>query len=259
MGRSRPGLRPHPSLARVEHRLEPLPARPWAMKMGWEELLFAHWPVRPEMLRDLIPAGLELELFEGEAWLGLVPFQMAGVRLRGLPPVPTTANFPELNLRTYVTHRGRPGVWFFSLDASSWLAVRGARVGFHLPYFDARMSCEQESGRIRYASERIHRGAWPARLQVEYRPTGPILESPPGSLEHFLTERYCLYASTPAGTILRGDIHHAPWPLQVAEAEFREDSMTSQIRVHREGPPRMLHYARSLDVIAWLPEVVSGP
>lgn len=251
------GPAPHPSFAEVEHRPWPLPRNSWALTMVWEELLFAHWPVRPKMLADLIPAGLDLETFDGDAWLGVVPFRMADVRPRFLPPFPTTANFPELNVRTYVRHGERPGVWFFSLDAASRLSVRGARFAFHLPYFDARMTCARDGEAVRYASERTHRGALPAEFRARYAPTGPLEFTRPGTLEHWLTERYCLYAADRRGRLFRADVHHAPWPLQRAEAELETDTMTAQIRVERPGPPALLHFARRLDVAGWLPRPVA--
>jgi uncharacterized protein len=155
------------------HRPWPVPHRPWAGFMRWHELLFIHWPVPAGSLRPLIPAGLELETFDGAAWLGVVPFRMSGCRVRGLPPVPGLSAFPELNVRTYVSAEGKPGVWFFSLDAASWLAVRGARWLFHLDYFDARMSVARKGNEIDYRSTRTHRHARPAEFAARYRPTGP--------------------------------------------------------------------------------------
>src|SRR5437867_5100192 len=124
-------------LNQTSHRPWPLPSRPWVTTMRWHDLLFLHWPVRPEIIRPLIPNGLELDTFDGAAWIGVVPFRMTGVRLRWLPPLPGISAFPELNVRTYVRVRDRPGVYFFSLDAGSRTAVAMARAWFHLPYFHA--------------------------------------------------------------------------------------------------------------------------
>jgi uncharacterized protein YqjF (DUF2071 family) len=146
----------------------------WVMRMTWRELLFMHWPVPAAALRGIIPPELQLDTFDGWAWLGIVPFLMSGMRFRGLPAIPGMAAFPELNVRTYVTHRGKPGVWFLSLDASSWSAVRGARLLWHLPYFNARMSANADSDRITYQSTRTQRQAPPARLAIRYGPIGPI-------------------------------------------------------------------------------------
>lgn len=227
---------------------------PWAMAMRWHDLLFAHWPVSPVSLRGVVPSALEIDTFEGEAWLAIVPFRMTGVRPRFVPALPGLSSFPEINLRTYVRHGGRRGVYFFSLDASDWFAVRVARACFRLPYFDARMSCEStDGGWIRYRSERVHRGAPRARFEGRYRPVGPVLRSPVGSLEHFLTERYALFTADRRGRVRRGDIEHAPWPLQVAECEIDTCEMTRLIGMSLPDRPPLLHFAKELSVKAWLP------
>jgi uncharacterized protein YqjF (DUF2071 family) len=247
------------SLREIAHRPYPLPGGSWAISMSWHDLLFMHWPVPVGSLRPLVPPGLEIDTFDGSAWLGVVPFRMSGVRPRFLPSVPALSDFPELNLRTYVTAGGRPGVWFFSLDAHNPVAVRLARATFGLPYFDARMSCElvASSGEVRYRSERTHRGAPPARFAARYRPTSELPGSRPGTLEHFLTERYCLYSADKRGRVRRGDIHHELWPLHGAEAEVETLEMTGQIGVQLPdtGGP-VLHFAERLDVFAWLPKRV---
>ena len=158
--------RPAELRSQAGHRPWPLPRSPWVMTQRWHDLLFAHWSVPARELRERIPPALELDLFEGRAWVGIVPFRMSGVRLRACPPLPGTSAFLELNVRTYVKHADRPGVWFFSLDAESALAVRAARRGFHLPYFDAEMRLAEEAGAIRYRSERTHSGAPAAELSV---------------------------------------------------------------------------------------------
>ncbi|MEM6313615.1 MAG: DUF2071 domain-containing protein [Planctomycetota bacterium] len=231
---------------------------PWAMFMRWEDLLFAHWPVKPDALRPLIPSGLELDTFDGDAWLGVVPFRMSGIRGRCAPQVPRAHAFAELNLRTYVKTGGKPGVWFFSLDAEHRLAVRVARLTFGLPYFDATMSCKPDGDGITYHSRRTHRDAEPAEYRGRYRPTGPAYRTRPGDLDHWLTERYCLYAAKPGGRVRRGDIHHAPWPIQTAEAEFEVNAMTQQIGVTLPDTPPLLHFARSIEVVAWLPTAKLG-
>src|SRR5579883_2963608 len=145
-------------LRSIDHRDYPLPDGPWVMTQIWHELLFAHWPLAPASLRPLIPSLLDLDTFEGEAWLGVVPFRMSHVRPRGIPPIEGLSSFPELNVRTYVSARGLPGVYFFSLDAGNPVAVAIARSLFHLPYFNARMQCEQVDDAIHYTSHRTHRG-----------------------------------------------------------------------------------------------------
>src|SRR5215216_5561646 len=173
----------------TKHRPWPLPNRPWVMAMQWHDLLFMHWPVHASVLRPYIPPALELETFDGTAWLGITPFRMEGARPRLFPPLPWFSAFPELNVRTYVTAEGKPGVWFFSLDASNPLAVRGARYLFHLPYYDASMRSESCDGLVRYSSTRTHHDAFPAVFIGRYRSTGAVYHSTVGTLDHWLTER----------------------------------------------------------------------
>lgn len=229
------------------------------LSMTWHDLLFAHWRVPKRALTPVIPTGLALDTFEGEAWLGVVPFRMTGVKPRGCLPIPRLSSFLELNVRTYVVAGGKPGVWFFSLDASSRLAVRAARCSFHLPYFDARMKLETKNETVTYRSERVHRNAPRATLRACYRGVGSPRKSEPGSLEHWLTERYCLYAADKRGRVYRGDIHHAPWPLRDAEADFETLDMTRLIGIDAlEGAP-LLRFAERLDVVAWLLEPIALP
>ncbi len=248
-----------PPLASTAHRPWPPPARPWVMAMQWHDLLFAHWPLPPEAVRPLIPPALPLDTFDGLAWIGVVPFAMRGVRPHLGPLATPGLAFLELNVRTYVTLDGKPGVWFFSLDAANALAVRGARLAFHLPYYDAAMRCAARGETVEYSSRRTHRLAAPAALVLRYRPSGPASSPPQGSLDRWLTERYCLYAANRQGTVWRAEIHHAPWPLQPAEAEFARNTMTRPLRLALPETPPLLHFAARQDVVAWLPEVARVP
>jgi len=252
------------------HRPWPAPSRPWAMAMSWRDLLFLHWPIDPAVLAPLVPSPLRLDTFDGRAWLGVVPFRMAGTRLRGLPPIPGTAAFPEINVRTYaVAPDGRTGVWFFSLDATSRLAVRAARAWFGLPYFDARIDCAVDTtgggrgdgavdagvgdttGGVRYRSVRTHRGAPAATFAGRYRPTGPVAPAAPGTLDHWLTERYALFSVDRRGRVGCGEIHHPPWPLQPAAAAVETNTMAAPIGVALADPAPLVHFARRIDVVAW--------
>src|SRR5271165_2753065 len=174
------------------HRPWPVPNRSWAIRMRWRDLLFAHWTADSALLRGLIPEGLELDLYNGSAYVGVVPFRMEGVTPRGVPASPILNAFPELNLRTYVTAGGKPGVWFFSLDAGQMLAVRIARRFFHLPYFDAAFAIRRSGSELHYSAIRTHRGEPPAAFEAQYRPCGPIYRPSPGTLDAWLTDRYCL-------------------------------------------------------------------
>jgi uncharacterized protein len=228
----------------TDHRPWPMPSSRWIIAQQWHRLLFAHWPVAPAVLRPLIPDSLELDTFDGEAWLGVVPFEIRGFRPRGQP---YSLAFPELNVRTYVTAQGKPGVWFFSLDAANWLAVFGARRFYHLPYFKADMSLQQQGDTVNYTTQRR---AASAEFSGAYRPTGEVFRAQTGTLDHWLTERYCLYASH-GGRLYRGEVHHKPWPLQPAEVEIRVNTMARVSGIPLPETAPLLHYAHRLDVMTW--------
>ena len=251
-------FKPETVLGEVGHRPYPAPSGPWAMGMSWRDLLFMHWPVEADALRPLVPPSLSIDTFDGNAWLGVVPFDMVGVRPHFVPAVPGISNFPEINLRTYVTAEDRPGVWFFSLDAHNRLAVRLARATFHLPYFDAEMSCHASGDQVDYRSIRTHKGAPPADFVARYGPSGRPFESGPGSIESFLTERYCLYSADGRNNVRRGEIHHQMWPLQPAEVEVRTLAMTQQIGLKPPETEPILHFSKRLDVLAWLPRKIAS-
>jgi uncharacterized protein YqjF (DUF2071 family) len=228
------------------------------MTQTWEDLLFAHWPVPRASLEPLVPAPLAIDAFDGVAWLGIVPFRISDLRVRGLPRLPGVSRFPEINVRTYVTFGGMPGVWFFSLDAARRLAVAAARRLYLLPYFLADMQVTRRADRIGYVSRRIHTGAAPAAFSGEYGSVGPAAATEPGSLASFLTERYCLYAVDRGGGIHRAEIHHRPWALQPAEADIRTNTMAAALGLRLEGAP-LLHFSARQDVLVWpLRSVAAG-
>ena len=224
------------------------------MAQTWHQLLFAHWPVPQSQmgrLRALVPPGLPLDLFEKEAWLGVIPFTMTGVRPRWVPSIPFFSSFHELNVRTYVARDGKPGIFFFSLDASNRLAVALARRSYHLPYFNARMSLELDGSRVHYSSSRQDRGSPSAELEGSYGPIASVLSAKEGSLDAWLTARYCLYAVDKHGRMYRGEIDHPPWPLQRAEAEIKKNTMASPLGLSLPDTEPLLHFARHMDVKVW--------
>jgi uncharacterized protein YqjF (DUF2071 family) len=221
------------------------------MKQVWHDLLFAHWPVLVEQLRPLIPPSLQIDTYAGQAWIGVVPFRMSGIRPRWMPALPWISAFPELNVRTYVIANNKPGVWFFSLEAANPVAVTIARRWYHLPYFRAQMSCRREGNGIAYESYRIHRGAPPAAFVGQYHPVGPVFQAERGSLVHWLIERYCLYALDPQQRLYRGEIDHPPWSLQLAEAAIATETLTTPLGVKLPIIPPLLHFSCCQKVVVW--------
>lgn len=222
------------------------------MAQTWHDLLFAHWPVEAAVLRKLVPEALALDTFGGQCWVAVTPFHMSGIHLRGLPPMPGLSRFPELNVRTYVTFDDKPGVYFFSLDATNAAAVWSARTFYHLPYFISNMSVETREQWVRYLCRRKGSNA---EFHGRYRAIGAVQLRHEGSLESWLTERYCLYSVT-EGNIYRAEIHHEPWPLQDAEAEIETNTMAAAACIALSGRPTLLHFARKLDVLVWQPHRV---
>jgi uncharacterized protein YqjF (DUF2071 family) len=227
----------------------------WLMAQVWHDLLFAHWPVDAELLRPRLPAGVELDLYEGQAWLGVVPFRMSGVRARFLPALPGLSAFPELNVRTYAVAGGRPGVFFLSLDAANTVTVAAARRFYHLPYYRAEMACRSEGDTVIYSCRRTS-GEPAAEFRGNYGPTGPAYRTRAGDLDHWLTERHCLYTADGRGRAVRVDIRHDPWPLQPAWARIEANTMADACSIRLPVTPALLHFSRRLDVVAWLPRRV---
>jgi uncharacterized protein YqjF (DUF2071 family) len=239
-------------LNKVAHRPWPMPDRPWVMTQTWHDLLFAHWPVDAGALREQVPSEFPLDVFGGTAWLAIVPFHMTNVAPRGVPSLPWISEFPELNVRTYVRVNEKPGVYFFSLDAGSTLAVQAARTLLNLPYYSATMSVTPNAGHIEYHSRRDD-GSADATLSARYRPVGAAFEAISGSLEYFLTERYCLYARDRRGVPYRLEIHHPPWPLQPADAEFTRNTMAQAAGVPLPDMKPLLHFSKRQDMVGWAP------
>jgi uncharacterized protein len=258
-------------LDQTAHRPFPPPAAPWIMHQRWHDVLFAHWPLDPADVLPALPPPLRpfLDTFDGRAWVGVIAFWMSNVRPRFVPPTPGLSTFPELNVRTYLTIDGKSGVFFFSLDAASRSAVLVARAAFSLPYFRARMSvvtAERHvgdridssrplpgaTGHVRYVSERLQPPR-PAEFRASYGPIGLVYHAQSGSIDHFLVERYCLY-TTRGITILRGVIHHCPWPLQPAEASIELNTVVQADGLPLPDTPPLLRFAKELDVLVWWPE-----
>ncbi|GGR50046.1 hypothetical protein GCM10008959_08970 [Deinococcus seoulensis] len=231
--------------------------RPWVLRMQWHDLCFMHWSVPADALQRTLPRGVRLDTFGGQAYLGVVPFRMEGVSPLGLPDVPGLSAFPELNLRTYVTVNGEPGVWFYSLDVTQPLAAGLARTFFHLPYRHSRMWVNRQGGVTRYASElRVSGTPGGGQFAGAYRPVGEALRVSGDSLEAWLTDRLRLFSADRAGHVYRGVIDHRAWPLRRAQVEVRVNTLAAPLGLTLSGPPHALH-AQRLDVRAqWIERVL---
>ena len=248
-------------LVRTSQSPRPLPSGRWQMKQRWNDLLFAHWPVPASEIASRLPEGLEPDVFQGSAWLGVVPFWLDRIKVRGLPSLPGMRSFPDLNVRTYVRdeHTATPGMYFFSLDATNLLAVALAHSFFHLPYHWAEMRLDQRSERefSFYSRRRFTRD--PVIFKAQYRGLGPtrkLAEGGSGTLEYFLMERSCLYTRNRDGEPVRANLHHVPWPLEEAEAEIERNDLGHSIGIELPDIEPVLHYSRRLAVYVWPTELV---
>jgi uncharacterized protein len=246
---------------RTSYRPRPLPSGRWALTQRWNDVLFAHWPVPVAQVAPLVPDGLQVETFQGSAWLGVVPFWMDRIKVRGVPSIPGARSFPELNLRTYVRDKqsGAAGVYFLSLDTSNLLAVAVGRTFYHLPYHWADIRLEQHTERdFLFESHRRFRSQ-AVEFKARYRGLGPtrkLAESHPGSLEFFLTERYCLFTANRSGQPIRANVHHVPWPLEDAEADIERNDLAAALGIALPDEKPVLHYSRRLAVYIWPAELL---
>jgi len=241
---------------RTSHRPRPLPAGRWVMTQRWNDLLFAHWPLPAKALAPFIPEGLQLDTYHGSAWLGVVPFWVDRIKFHGLPPIPGLGKCPSLNLRTYVRdpRNGAPGVYFLSLDVSSLLTVALARALYRLPYHWADMYIDQRTEREFWFASRRRMSKRPVIFAARYRGLGPtrrLAESQPGSLEYFLSERYCLFARDRTGQAMRADIHPVLSPLEEAEAEIERNDLAAALGICLPNVPPVLHYSRRMAIYLW--------
>jgi uncharacterized protein len=248
---------PNEILNAIDHRPWPMPGGRWIMTQSWHDLLFAHWPVDVRALRERVPSGLDLDLHDGQAWLGVVPFHMTNVAPRGVPSLPFVSAFPELNVRTYVTLHGKPGVYFFSLDAASRIAVAGARALFGLPYYFAEMSVDLGEDETIYRSRREGTSVPSAEFAASYGPVGHPRVAERGTLDYFLTERYCLHMVDDTSYARTVDIHHPPWPLQPAEARIAINTMADAAGIRLPSMAPLLHFAKRQDVVVWPPRAAA--
>ncbi len=236
------------------------PASTPVMYQRWRDLLFVHWSFDPEVVASTLPQDVEVDTFEGRAYVGLVPFTMRGVRPRGLPAVPWLSDFHETNIRTYAYVDGRPGVWFYSLDAANPVAVQIARTLFKLPYYHARMDLRRttsfegsESGdldgeQIQYRTRRLGPGPRGSGADLAYRTEPGTRRATPGTLEHFLVERYLLFTAGARGRVYSGQVHHEPYPIQDATLQRLDEDLMAAVGFEVPPEPPLVHYAAGVDV-----------
>ena len=234
------------SLHATDHRPWPMPTQPWRMGQTWRHLLFAHWPIDADLLRPHVPTSLPIDEFDGSAWLGVTPFLIEALRLRGTLPLPLVSTFPELNIRTYVTVDGKPGVCFLRLDTPSRLAIAAASAAFRLPYHHASIDLEidEQTERVQ-----VHASRSNGDLRIAYEPVGEVYHAEPGSLEYFLTERYRLYTVDERNRPAWADIHHEPWPLQRAATDIERNGYLPAGLDPGDEP--IAHLAARQDVVIW--------
>ena len=241
----------------VAHRPLPLPPGPWLISQSWRDVLFAHWAVKPGIVRDLLPAGLEADVLEGAAWVSIVALQVTDMRVRNLPALPGAGRFAQVNVRTYVRAGGDPGVYFFSADVGSRIAAKAAGAAYRLPFKAAALKATARAdGWIDFRGHRHDDKS--AEISMRYRGAGPVLPAGPGSVDHWLTERYVMYAAGKDGGLYRGEIHHRPWLLQEGTAEIEVESMSRSAGFGLEPVPSLLHFAAAQDVVIWPPDDMSG-
>ena len=221
------------------------PNSPRVADQSWRDLLFLHWPIDKDLLQSKLPAGLQVDCHNGQAYIGVIPFMMYSVRPWWLPKF-MAFDFLEANVRTYVHYKGRPGVFFFSLDAASWLAVQAARIGWSLPYYYAKMNMRKQGDIISYTSTRKNKHK--SMLAVEYQILEPVSSADTNSLAFFLAERYLLFTQR-GKKLYEGQVHHVPYPLQNAQIRSCQETLieAAGLAVDSQMPP-LVHYSKGVDV-----------
>jgi uncharacterized protein len=229
----------------------PPPPGAWRWSQVWQDVFFAHWQVSKQVLRRHVPAGLELDLTAGTAWVSAVAFRMCRARPRFLPAVGLVSDFFELNLRTYVQFAGRPGIYFLSMDAGKTLSVIVSRLLSPLPYQKARMAFESREGNYRFESVRPRRDGRPIAFSAAWSPGPELRPAPASSLDAWLTERYCLYAVAGRGRLVRALVDHQPWRLQRPRASIAVNSLGEPFGLELSRPPDAVHFSPGLEAKAW--------
>lgn len=233
------------------HRPWPIPSNYWIMNQKWRDVLFSHWPVSPEALKPYIPAPLKLDTFDSFGWIGIVLFAMDGIYPRGFPFLSLVPKFAEVNVRTYVHYNGKPGVLFMSLDVGDWASLNIAKRWYHLPYSQANVSYQQKHHVFHFEGRRKEQNNIPVLLRGSFTPHSEIFFPKEGRIDHWVTERYCLYSTDKRGNLFRGEIHHPPWPLQKADVDIIENTLFTPFQLDMEGEKPLSHYSKGVDTVFW--------
>lgn len=236
----------------ISHRPWPLPSKKWIMKQTWKNLFFAHWPIPVEYLRPYIPSSLHIDTFDGSAWLGVVAFEMEGIYFRGLKAMSVTPKFTEINVRTYVHFNGKPGVYFLSLDVGDRASLLIASRWYRLPYQPAQITFKREKDTFHIQSIRNQKTINPIEFMGEFVPLSDVYYPQKGTLDHWATERYCLFSTDKLGKQLYcGEIHHSAWPIQKVEGAIDRNSLFTPFQLRPSETKPIVHYSRGLDTLFW--------
>lgn len=238
-------------MKKQDHRSWPVPSKNWIMRQTWRNVFFAHWPVLPERLRPSIPSTLEIDTYQQMAWIGVVLFEIEGIYFRGLSPISVVHKFPEVNLRTYVQHKGKPGVFFLSLDVGNWASLVISKRWYHLPYRNAKISYRKEGSTFHCQSVRKGKSTIPITMKGSFTPNSESYYPEEGTIDHWLTERYCLYSLDRRGNIYCGDIHHKPWLLQKAQAVISDNTLPTPFGIDISEVEPILHFSKGMDTLFW--------
>ncbi|MCJ7842651.1 DUF2071 domain-containing protein [Lederbergia sp. NSJ-179] len=239
----------HKAFLETNQRPFPLPESRWLMTQTWNHLLFCHWPIDEKVIQPLIPPEFELDKFAGKAWLGVIPFQVTDMRIRGLPKPPYLHTYLELNIRTYVTYKGTPGIYFLALDADKWSAVWGGKIGALLPYRKANMEMQERKNRIHFQSKPLDPSQKERTLSIQYQPISESYSPTTDSLEYWLFERYCFFILF-KNRVFRGDIHHNHWKVSQAVAKIDQPFFFTLFQNRHDAP--LFHYTRKKQAFMWM-------
>ncbi|WP_028393328.1 YqjF family protein [Bacillus cihuensis] len=246
----------HDEFMQLDHRPFPLPSLPWLLSQVWEDLLFIHYPMDPNVLRNYVPLELELDVYQNRAWITIIPFRVTKMKGRGIPSLPLLNAYLEINVRTYVKYKDIPGIYFFSLDANHPLFVIGLKTAIGLPYKHANMEFKQMKNAFQFKSYRLSDKNTSEKINLTYQPGNVLFETLPGTLDHWLLERYCMYSFL-GKYLIRGDIHHDQWKVSNATATTSINTMISFLSADNcPNTPSLLHYSKQRRVFCYPPKRV---